>query len=661
MQFTLPTQVLRNKFGKHFCCFLAVFVLLGSQVYAQTTVSGTVTSSDTGEILPGVNVSVKGTTQGTTTNIDGKYSLQVPGSESILVFSFIGMATQEVKVGNQTTINLVMTEDAESLDEIVVTALGVEREKKALGYSVQEIEGEEITRAKDPNLLNNLSGKIAGVQVVGGNSGVGSTAWITVRGQSSLIPGASQPLFVVDGIPINNQTNVSRSEGNLETDYGNGAGEINPEDIENISVLKGPTAAALYGSRGQNGVILITTKSGRNKQGIGVSVSSTTTFETLLTLPKYQNEYGQGAGFEFEFGDGFGAGINDNIDESWGPRLDGRLIRQHDSPTANGFRGGDSHPSIDRGEITPTPWVSNPDNIRDFFETGVTFNNSVALTGANENGNFRLGFTNLKNEGIVPNTGLERNTFAFNSSYKLTEKLRASASVNYIRSTGTRPNNSYGTENIMYLWVWFGRQIDMNSLRDYWQPGLEGVQQYNYNYNWHDNPYFTVFENTNELEKDRLIGNLKLDYQITPSLSLMLRSGVDYFSELRTGKRAFSSQRYARGQYREDNIYYREVNTDFLVTYNKEVSDDFQVSASFGGNRRDLRQRYRRVGANELNVAGLYSFENSRIPLTRTQEDTPKRVNSLYAFANIAFREFLFLDITARSDWSSALTNPQRS
>ena len=626
------------------------------------TIRGTVVDAETNSI-PGVNVLIKGTTQGTITDIDGQYQLAADESAETLVFSFVGYQTQEVSIGNRSTVDVTLAVDDQQLNEVVVTALGVEREAKALGYAVQEIEGSTITQAREPNLVNSLAGRVAGVQITNGASGVGSSSRITIRGENSLIPGNNSPLFVVDGIPISNETRSFRSEGNLETDYGNGAAEINPDDIANISVLKGANAAALYGSRGANGVVLITTKSGRGKKGIGVSVNSSTTFEQPLRIPNYQNQYGQGAGFAFEFGDGFGAGVNDNIDESWGPRLDqGTDIAQHDSPTTNGFRGGDSHPSIDRGDITPTPWTSAPDNIEDFFETGYTLSNNVALTGANEQGNFRLSYTNLTSKGILPNTDLERNTVNFNTSYNLTPKLKATASVNYIASgSDNRPNNSYGTENIMYLWVWFGRQIEMNSLRDYWQPGLEGVQQFNYNYNWHDNPYFTMYENTNGFDKDRIIGNVQVTYDFTDDLQLMIRSGTDFYNDLRDTRRAFSTQRYPFGQYREDKIFFEERNTDFLLTYDKQINEVFSVTASFGGNRRDLTDRYNRTSANQLSIPEVYNFENSRIPLAVTQFDQRKRVNSLYGFVNIGYKNMLFLDITGRNDWSSTLPEDNNS
>ncbi|MGB5369559.1 MAG: SusC/RagA family TonB-linked outer membrane protein, partial [Flavobacteriaceae bacterium] len=543
-----------------------------------------------------------------------------------------------------------------------VTALGIKKEKKRLGYAVQEVQNENLVTARETNVTNSLAGRAAGVQITGGGSGVGSTSLITIRGEGSLIPGNNSPLFVVDGIPISNRTISNQAEGNLETDFGNGAQDINPDDVESISILKGPNATALYGSRGLNGVVLITTKSGKGSKGLGISFTQNLTFENALRIPKYQNQYGQGAGGEFAFGDGFGAGTNDNIDESWGPPLDGRLVAQHDSPTSSGVRAADFalRPRNADGtfadDITPTPWVANPDNIENFFRTGTTSTTNLSLTGGNEFGNFRLSLTNLDSEGILPNTDYDRETYALSGSYNLRPWLKVSSSINYVNSGSTnRPNNSYGTENIMYLWVWFGRQIDMSSLENYWQPGLEGRQQFNYNYNWHDNPYFTMNENTNGFNKNRIFGNARVDINITKDLSLLLRTGLDYFGELRTSRRAYSTQRFARGQYREDDIFFKEQNTDFLLSYNKEINKDFGLGLSVGGNIREEENRYKRISANSLSIPGIYNFANAAEPLSKTQFNDMRKINSLYAFANLSYKNYLFLDVTGRNDWSSTL------
>lgn len=641
------------------CTAIAFFALVVG--HAQTLFSGRVLDENN-DPLPGASIVVKGSSNGVASDFDGNFQIELSQENEILEVSYIGYITQEYDTSGKTSADIALQPDSQNLEEVVVTALGIKKEKKRLGYAVQEVKGENLVTARETNVTNSLAGRAAGVQVTGGGSGVGSTSLITIRGEGSLIPGNNSPLFVVDGIPISNRTISNRSEGNLETDYGNGAQDINPDDVESISILKGPNATALYGSRGLNGVVLVTTKSGKGSKGLGISFTQNLTFENALRLPKYQNQYGQGAGGEFSFGDGFGAGTNDNIDESWGPALDGRLISQHDSPTSSGFRAGDFalRPRNADGtfsdQITATPWVANPNNIEDFFETGITSTTNLSLTGGNEFGNFRMSLTNLDSEGILPNMDYERKTYALSGSYKLRPWLKVSSSINYVNSgSNNRPNNSYGTENIMYLWVWFGRQIDMNSLRDYWQPGLEGRQQFNYNYNWHDNPFFTMNENTNAFNKDRIFGNARVDIDITKDLSLMLRTGIDYFGELRTGKRAYSTQRFARGQYREDDIFFKEQNTDFLLSYNKKASEDFSVGVSVGGNIREEENRFKRISANSLSIPGIYNFANSAEPLSKTQFNDMRKINSLYAFANVSYKNYLFLDVTGRNDWSSTL------
>lgn len=632
-------------------------VLIWGSVSAQS-VSGSV-KDEAGTPLVGASVVVKGTQSGVLTDGNGAFTVNIPQGADSLVFSYIGYASQVVAIGGRSNLEIVMAEEISATDEVVITALGIKREQKTLGYAAQEVDASQLTQAREPNFVNSLAGRVAGVNITQGASGVGSSARIVIRGETS-ISGNNQPLFVVDGVPISNDLFSVGGEGNMEVDYGNAAAELNPDDIETVTVLKGANATALYGSRALNGVVLITTKSGRGQQGLGISVNSTTTFENALRIPEYQNEYGQGANGQFSFANGSGAGVNDGVDESWGPRLNtGALIPQHDSPTSNGFRGGDSHPSINRGEITPTPWVSHPDNVKDFFETGITATNNFSIAGANDKGDFRLSYTNLYSEGILPNTDLRRHTFSLSSSFKPMDKLTFRINANYVDTdSDNRPNNSYGTENVMYLWVWFGRHIDMNSLKDYWQPGLDGVQQFNYNYNWHDNPYFTMYENTNGLNKNRLYGNMSATYDFSDKLSLMLRTGTDFFNELRIGKRAFSTQRFPFGQYREDNINFQETNSDILLTYQDLYSGDFGYSVSVGANRMQQTRRYLRISANQLSIPEVYNFENSRIPLNQTQYNTDKVINSVYGTAQFSWKNALFLDVSGRNDWSSALTLP---
>lgn len=652
-------QLQKHAFAMLAVCLLGVVAAVPTQAQSRT-VTGTVTSTQDGSALPGVSVLIKGTSKGTTTAADGKYNLEVSSDNDILIFSFIGYMSQEAPVGSRSTIDIQLADDVTALQEVVVTALGIQKEKKALGYAVQSLQNESLTTARETNVVNQLAGKIAGVTVVGSPSGVGGSSRITIRGERSLNINANQPLFVIDGMPISNGFTGSSGRGQQDADFGNGAGFVNPDDIESITVLKGANAAALYGDRAANGVVLITTKSGKGVKGIGVSVSSNLTFESVLRLPDYQNVYGQGLGGEFRFQDGSGGGLRDGVDENWGPRMEGQLIAQHDSPTARGFRAGDTRVVGGAGAITPTPFVAHPNNVRDFFNTGRTLTNNVALAGSNNNGDFRLSFTNLDQTGIVPNTDLTRNTFNFNGSYKLTNKLTARANVSYIRNnSGNRPSLSYGTENIMYLFnCWFGRQVDINNLRNYWQPGLEGIQQYNFNYNYHDNPYFNMFENTNSQDINRIIGNITLQYQLTDWLSIQGRTQVDFADERRERRRAFSTQRFPFGSFRREDIRTLERNTDLLVTLNRNITPELSLIANVGGNQ--LMQTFDNldVFAPQLTVPGVYNLANNRVPLQSSEFEAKRRKNSLFGSAQLGFRNFLFLDLTARNDWSSTLTLP---
>ncbi len=620
----------------------------------EALISGKVSDTNN-EPLPGATVLVKGLNRGTITEVDGTYTISAAPNE-VLVFSFVGFENIERTVGNQTIINVALTEGM-ALSEVVVTALGVERETKALGYAVQAVDGSRFTEARETNVINSLSGRVAGVQITNGSSGIGGSTRVTIRGESSLNINANQPLFVVDGVPISNNVVGSSGSGNQEVDYGNSAGEINPDDIASMTVLKGPAAAALYGSRAANGAILITTKSGKNRLGLGVVINSNTTFDNALVLPQWQNTYGQGNNGQFSFVNGAGSGIADGVDESWGPRLDaGLMIPQFDSPrSVPGFRGGDLNAPTG-STIQATPWVSQPNNINNFFQTGVTLNNSVAISGGNEKSNIRLSYTNLDQKGIVPNTDLKRNTISVHGATKVTDKLTVNSSFNFQRTnSGNRPNISYGTENLMYLWIWYGRQINTANLRDYWMPGLEGVQQFNYNYNYHDNPYFNVFENTNGQEKDRIFGNISLNYKFTPKLSLMLRTGLDTYNELRDRKRAFSTQRFPKGNYREDDISFNEQNSDFLLTYSENTKPVWSYSIALGGNSMVQENRYVETVAPQLLIPGIYNFTNTAVNLQVNQFTSEKRINSFYGFGQIGYKNILFLDVTGRNDWSSTL------
>lgn len=654
---------------------LLLLLSMGMLANAQQRVAGLVTDQSNGEPLVGVSILVKGSSNGTVTDVDGSYELSVKASD-VLVFSFIGYLSKEEAVNGRSAINVALATDAVSLSEVTVTALGISRANKALGYSVQKVDGAELVQARETNLVNSLAGKVAGLTIVGNPSGIGASARVTIRGERSLNLNKNQPLFVVDGVPISNEFTGSSGRSNQEADFGNGAGFVNPDDIASITVLKGASATALYGSRANNGVILITTKTGQGSKGLGISVNSTVSFESPLRLPDYQNQYGQGLNGEFGFKDGNGGGTRDGVDESWGPALNGQLLPQFDSPTSNGLRAADvgnlftqigpvnlAAQLAARGEIMPTPFVANPNNIADFFETGVTQTHNFAVSGSNEQGDFRASYTYLDQTGIVPNTDLSRNTFSLSGGYKLNDKFRVKAVMNYINNvSGNRPNLSYGTENIMYLFnCWFPRDINMASLRDYWQAGRVGLNQFNFNYNYHDNPYFNVYENTNSQDLNRLYGNVSLNYDFTSWLSLMVRTGTDVSNDLRTRRRAYSTQRFPRGSYREEKIFFSETNSDFLLSINPASRGSLQINGAVGGNMMRQQSNYSDVFAPELAVPGVYNLTNSRVALQSANFRSEKRINSLYATTQFGFNDWLYLDLSGRNDWSSTLPATSRS
>lgn len=643
---------------------MMALLLFQFSAMAQNMIKGNVTDASTGNVIVGATITVVATKLNTTTDTKGGFSI-VANAGDQLTISSVGYANKTIVVNNNLMLIQLSTSTSE-LDEVVVTALGIKREKKKLGYASQEIKGESLTVARESNIVSQLAGKIAGVTVVGGNSGIGGSARVTIRGERSVDLNKNQPLYVIDGVPISNSIVGANGRGNMEVDFGNGAGFVNPDDVESINVLKGPAASALYGSRAANGVIVIKTKSGKSSKGIGVEVNSNLTFENALKLPEFQNVYGQGNGNggPFAFVNGGGAGLTDGTDEGWGPAFNGQLYPQFNSPrTLNGqvipFLGGDLNAPAG-SVITPTPWLPDIDGVAKFFQTGRTITNNVALVGSNKEGDFRLSYTNLDQTGIVPNTDLKRNTVSFSGGYNLTDKFSARAFVSYIKSnSGNRPSISYGTENIMYLFTsWFPRSVKLSDMKRLWQPGLEGIRQFGWNYNYHDNPYLTMYENTNGQALDRIIGNITLKYDLASWLSLQLRAATDYASEVRAYKRGFSTQRFPFGQYREARIITEERNTDFLLSANKKINSDFTISGSFGGNQTRQKADFNEVNAGQLNIPGIYKLTNNRVPVDVAQTVSEKRVNSLYGAAQVSYKNYLFLEMTGRNDWSSALTLP---
>jgi len=607
-----------------------------TSVLAQEVIVTGVVTNDKGEALPGVSVMEKGTKNGSTSDADGKYRLRVSGSKAILIFRFIGYVAKEVPAGSGGQMNIRLESDTRELTGVVVTALGIKRQERALGYSIATLDGSKVNSVKEVNVANALSGKVAGVNVRSAGSDPGATAFITIRGESSF-KSLKQPLLVVDGIPVENGIrNPSQPLGNGVVDYGSPMSDINPDDVESVTVLKGASAAALYGSRAAFGVILITTKTGaKAKKGLGVSVNSTTMFDQAWIYPNFQNEFGAGDDIE----------TTETISSaSWGPRLNvGTKHVQWDSPL-----DGDGNP-------IPTDWVAYPNRHRDFFRTGVTLTNNVAVTGNNDQGNFRLSYTNLSNEGIVPNTNLKRNTLNLAAGYKLHRDVRISTNISYIKNgSDNRPAvNRNSAANIVYTTT---PNIDIKKLRNYWIPGMEGIQQRSHLPGESDNPYFVAYEATNGFNRDRLLGNVQLSIDITKELSLMLRTGMDHYTEQRETKRPFSIKGNPYGGYGFETSFFNEMNTDFLLAYKKTVSDDWFFSLSGGGSRMDRKGSGNSNFADGLVVSGLYNIGNARAGTVRYYSgQSKKRINSLYGMGQVAYKNYLYLDLTARNDWSSTL------
>jgi len=653
---------------------IAVLQLFVTVAFGQTQEYSSTVIDNEGQPVAFATINEVGTDNYTTTGENGNFTLKSNSTNFILKITSIGYETLELQVSNANLPDpILMQISPEALDEVIVTALGIERERQSLVSSVTEIDSEKLTDVPVPNVINSLSGQVAGVQITNGSSGVGSSSRIVIRGENSL-GGSNQPLFVVDGVPINNEQITSDlvNDGALqEVDYGTGASEISPDDIASISVLKGAGSAALYGARAANGVILITTKRGKNNRGFGVSTNSSLTIETLLTLPDYQNVYGGGSNGEYAFENGIGAGVNDGGISSYGPRLDqGLLIPQFDSPSVdingNPVRGGDviarTFPDGSFTEITPTPWVSRPDNVRDFFETGVTYQDNIAISSGWEQGSARLSYSSLRNEGILPNTDLKRDGISISLDQDLSEDFRINTFLNYINTrSNNRPNLGYGYENVMYGFNWTGRQTNISSLKDYWQAGQEGVQHYDFNYLWLTNPYLTLYENTNSFSKNRILGNVSATYDITDKLSLKIRAGLDTYNDDREFRRAMSTNRNPKGTYREDNVNFRELNTDFLLTYQDSFNEDWNYTLTAGGNRFDQHIKYQFAEASQLALPGIYTLANSATPLKGDSQNFEKRINSLYGTGNLAYKDQVYLDLTFRNDWSSTLPSDNNS
>jgi TonB-linked SusC/RagA family outer membrane protein len=615
-----------------------VICILGIYNVQAQTVSGTITDAMDGNALPGVNIVIKGTTTGVSSDFDGKYSIEVTTENAVLQFSYLGYATKEIAVNGRTVINVALEQSAESLNEVVVTALGITREKKSLGYAVSEVDGSAVSLAKEANVVNSLSGKVAGVVITQSASGPAGGTRVVIRGNNS-ITGNNQPLYVVDGVPIDNSgigsANSSNTSEYSRSDLGTGISDINSDDIESMSVLKGPNAAALYGSRASNGVILITTKKGSTQNGLGVSLSTNISFQNPLLLPEYQNEYGSGK-------DGaFATDLNElKGNGSWGPKFDGSQQLYYNGETR--------------------AYVAQPNNVKNFFETGSNIVNTLAISKSNENSSLRFSYSNSMIQSILPNSEVDRNNFNLRGFTKLTDKFSLDAKVTYfLQDAKNRP--SQGTEGVMAYVYGLNRNIDINDLKNY--QNLDEGYGVIAPTNSGGNPYWILYNDINEDSRTRFTGFAKAQYDFTENLKAFVRIGTDAVSHDTESYEAVGHHFFPAGRINYTSNDRTETNYDFLVMYNKDINEDFNLAANFGGNALHSTVKASKIAGSDFKIPGKYFIDNTDpLKLDIDQSDLiEKKVNSLYASASLAYKGMAYLDVTGRNDWSSALSSENRS
>lgn len=642
------------------------FTLSMSTALAQDTgtITGQLTDQKNGEPLISANIFIQSINKGAATDADGNFTINnVPYGDYQLRISYIGYKTEtlSVTVDQETvTINEALAQDIASLDDIVVTALGVERQERSLGYSVQAVEGEDLNKTQETNFVSTLTGKVAGANISNSNA-MGGSSRIVLRGAKS-VAGNNEPLFVVDGVPLDNSNfaDAGQATGGGGYDYGNAASVINPNDVKSVSVLKGPSAAALYGSRAANGVIQITTKSGSANQGrIGVTLNSGVTMRQVYGLPEYQNQYGGGANAPFTVNDQGQFVADFATDESWGPRLDGRLVRQwYSYDNVNGLLG------------EATPWVAQPGNVQDFFDTGVSINNNLSLANGGDNYSYRLSLSNITENGVYPESQLDRSQVGFNGSLELTEKLNTSVSVNYSNSDATgRPGTGYDNQNVFLQFNHFGqRQLDLGSgsrLQNIFRP--DGSQRA---WNWDDpvagsirftdNPYWVRRQNFQNDDTQRIYGNFSIGYNLTDYLDLTGNVRTDYYTDRRAERVAVGAQAVSR--YEEDIYEVQETNAKLTLSYKRDLNESFSLNAFAAGNIR-YNDRNTNIGATQggLSAPGVYSLENSISRPAVTDRFQEQEVQSLLGSTTVGYQEKLYLDATVRNDWSSTLPDGNNS
>ena len=602
-----------------------LFILGTSTLFAQSkTVTGVVTSKSDGATLPGVSVVVQGTSKGTETDFDGKYSIEVLTGD-VLNFSFIGMKTASVTIGDSNTYNIALEEDAASLEEVVVTALGIKRQKKSLTYATQKVDAEEISKARSVNVVNSLSGKVAGISVARSGAGVGGSSKVVLRGSRS-IAGSSQPIYVVDGVVA-----------------GNGIESVSPDDIESIEVLRGPNAAALYGSSANNGAIVITTKSGHTiGKDFSVNVSTTLTMETVDILTDYQNVYGQGLNGAYEA----------HSTNSWGPKMEGQSVAHWTN---------DPNSSLTQYNLTP-----QPNNVKDFFQTGLNLATNFAISTNNETTSTYFSYTHTKANGTVPNNELKGHNFSVRINSKLADKLKLDAKINYIRQNiDNQLDQGESFSNVIRHVLKLPRNIRTSDIAQYQFINGSGLTRQHhwvgFNNDGSSNPYWTINKNLSELEKDRVLASASLSYELIDNLTIQVRASLDKLVQSKETR--WSNDTYViadAGDYFTINSRAEDFNTDVLLSYNKELNDDWKFNVNFGANYNKSEANIVNTRNNGLLIENLFSVTNAQ-NVTVSQTFLPKEVQSVYGFGQIAYKNAVFLDVTGRNDWSSTLPASNRS
>ena len=623
------------------CLMLFCAIHLQAQI---KTVSGTVKSAEDGVPLSGVSVMVQGSSSGTVTDAKGKFSLSVPNGKAKIVLSYSGFTPQTIDINNKSNIDIALFSDTKQLGEVVVTALGIVKQKRAVSFATQGLSRKDLIDARDLNVANYLVGKIAGVQVSLPASGVGGSSKVLIRGISSLT-GDNQPLYVVDGIPLDNTKFGEGEVYSTGRDFGDGIGNINPQDIESVNVLKGPNATALYGSRGSNGVILITTKSGKGGKGVAVEVNSNVTIDKLNLFPKLQNKYMTGYEDMNLYGGTVNIGGVNYLDipswhfESMGPPMDGRLL-------VNPFVYPNTPPTTFK--LLPQP----ENNVRDFFETGVVTNNSVAVSGGTEKSSARLSVGNTTIKGIIPNHKENQQSITLRAATNVTNKLSVEGKINYIHKKSDNPPGLgvFSSDNVVRDLAAMGRYVPLPFLKEYYEKtGMAG--------SWPGvslNPYYLVNEIKNNAVRDRIIGFVSAKYQFTNWLSLMARSGIDQYSESRQAKRPVGYPGASSGRLVDETFLTKEINSDVLLTATKNNMKNFSASLSVGAaiSKRNYRQQGW-VGTDFI-VPGIYHISNARNVIP-SYSLVRREIQSVYGSGEVGYKDYLFLYVTGRNDWSSVL------